>query len=661
MTIMNKLLVNILVSTGCALPVFAQPVDSIPPVEELDEITVTATGSRKVIATSRDGTLTISSSLLGEHAGFMGSNDPVALLRTLPSVATTNDLQASLNVRGADNGANLFESDGARVVNPLHMFGLYSAFNPSFYRNFIFKTGRISAIMPSATSALFIADSGTVPDSITGGSVTAGLIESHGTVRVPIGKSGTSIALGARSSYIDAVLPGVLKFDNSYLTYGFYDINAALVSRLSSRDLIRVSLFGNHDRLGAEMTKNGSKGGNFNWSNLSAVAEWRRSQLKVSAAFSHYRNVFFMEEGGREINLPSSFTQCTARVSHQLRDFRMGVDFNLRNSSGQNGHGEMNSAEYNISGEWVKYLSKRFDISAGVRFSLYNCGRYTIFIPQPRISFGYEVCKSIRLFAAFGRYVRFDRLIEETTAGLPADFWTCATADIPPEDVLSFDTGFSGFIPHAGISFTVEGYFRRTSNVREFSGSLIDLVNPGYNPLDNLLEGKGISYGLSVSAMRQFGTVRGRIGYNLGKSEVEFPQLGTGRYPAAHDRLHDFNVSVSWSIIPPLVLSASFTHATGIPYTQAKYGYMIGENLLCEYFPHNSSRLPAYNRLDLSLSYSFKTGKKLSHTVNVSAYNALANHNVLFRYTSYSIESGIRHRQSVMKTVIPSVSYTIKF
>lgn len=658
---MNKRLFNILVSTGCAFSIIAQPVDSIPVVGNLGEVTVTATGSRKLITSSHDGSLRISSSLLGEQAGFMGGNDPVALLRTLPSVATTNELQASLNVRGAYTGDNLFMSDGGRVVNPLHMFGLYSAFNSSFYRNYIFMSGRIPATNPSVTSAMFIADSGMEPDSATNGSVSVGLIESHGAIRVPFVKGKSSIALGMRRSYIDVVLPGVLKLGDSYMSYRFTDLNASLISRLSSRDLLRISFFGNSDRLAAEMEKNGRKEGKFDWSNIAASAEWQHRLLNVSVAFSRYRNGFFMNEGGRELNLPSTISQYTARADYHPGDLSIGADVNFRETSGQNCHGKKASTECNVGAEWEKRLASRFEINLGIRLSIYDCEGYFTFIPQPRITLGYEIDRNFRLFGAYGRYARFDRLIEETTAGLPADFWTCATADIPPEDVHSIEAGITGIIPHTGICFSIEGYFRKIIGVREYSGSLLDLANPDYNPLENLLKGSGAAYGLSVSALRQFGAIRGRIGYNIGKSEVKFPELGTSRYPSAHDRLHDLCVSMSWSIIPPLVLSANFTHATGIPYTQAKYGYMVGENLVCEYFPHNSSRLPAYNRLDLSLSYSFKSGKRLSHTVNLSVYNALANRNVLFRYTSYSVESGIRHRQSVMKAVIPSVSYTINF
>ncbi|MDE6835990.1 MAG: hypothetical protein K2J03_03415, partial [Muribaculaceae bacterium] len=177
-----------------------------------------------------------------------------------------------------------------------------------------------------------------------------------------------------------------------------------------------------------------------------------------------------------------------------------------------------------------------------------------------------------------------------------------------------------------------------------------------YSPLSDIIDGKGYAYGLSVSLSRQFGSIRGRVGYNIGKSRLKFDRYGNEYFPASHDRLHDLSASLLWNPISRLTLGATFTHATGTPFTKAKYGYILGENLICEYYPHNSSRLPAYNRLDLSAIWRMG-----SHSIEVSVYNALGSKNILFLYYSYSLSEGIKRKESVMKTVIPSISYTFIF
>ena len=265
------------------------------------------------------------------------------------------------------------------------------------------------------------------------------------------------------------------------------------------------------------------------------------------------------------------------------------------------------------------------------------------------------------MYVAASRRVRFDRMVEETTAGLPADFWALAGAGVPAADVYDAEVGASGYIGASGIYFSTALYGRLMRHVVEWDGSLIDLSSAEYNPFDNVLDGRGYAAGITMSLMRQTGKVRGRVGYSYGVSRSKFGRFGCEWLPSAHDRPHDFNVALNYNPVRPLMLSASYTYASGTPYTQAKYGYMIGENLICEYFPHNSSRLPAYSRLDLAVSWTISRNERLSHTINISVYNALATHNVLFRFASYTGTEGIRLRDSEMKTVIPSVSYTLKF
>jgi hypothetical protein len=213
----------------------------------------------------------------------------------------------------------------------------------------------------------------------------------------------------------------------------------------------------------------------------------------------------------------------------------------------------------------------------------------------------------------------------------------------------------------AGIDYSVEGYFKMLRHQIEYAGNLMLLVNQNYNPLDDVIAGHGYAAGLSVSLMRQWGRWRGRVGYAYGVARLRFAEYGDEMFPASSSRPHDLNASVSFDILRGLTLSAAFTHATGTPYTRARYGYMIGENLICDYFPHNSSRLPAYNRLDLSLNWVFSRSRGIKQSLNLSVYNALASRNILFLYTSYSAEKGLEQRESVMKSVIPSLSYSIEF
>ncbi len=624
----------------------------------LHEVTVTTVGPRRLLRESPDGTLGIDGRMLGEQVTFLGSGDPLAVTRSLPAVSTSNDLQAAYAVRGGSTGDNLLESDGARIVNPLHMLGLFSAFNPSYYRSYGFSAARVAAEVPSLTGARFTAESGLVPDSVAAGSVTAGIIESHGALRLPLWR-GASAAIGLRQTYLDFLFPDLLTLGSSRLGYGFTDINAAIVS-VAGADTLRLSGFGNHDRMSVRNRKNGSKDGALGRGNLAVSAAWHRPGMRVSLAYSGYSGSFSLEEGGRRIDLPSRLRQFTAGVSCRAGAFTLGGDAGYRYVSGQNGFGRACSGEANLAADYRLALpSAGIRLDAGLRVALYGCGAYRVVRPLPSLAVDYTIGDRYVIYAGARRRMRFDRLVEETTAGLPADFWICAGEGLPAEDVYSAEIGARGNVPGTGILVSIEGYGRLSRHTAEFGGSLLDLASADYNPLTALYFGRGRAAGISLTALRQTGRIRGQISYNYGISRTRIAHFGTASFPSAHDRPHDLNVRLNWTIMRGVDISATFTYATGLPCTLPKYGYMIGENLICEYYPHNSSRLPAYRRLDVAATYAW--GGLARHKINLSVYNAAASRNLLFSYHTYSPELGIYRRESVMKAVIPSVAYTFEF
>jgi hypothetical protein len=653
----SEILVKVLILslTGMAFSVNAMSVDSLSVTKELKEVVIRTIAPKRILKLEEDGSTRINSDMMAEHVSFMGANDAVSLIRTLSAVRTSNDLQATLSVRGSGTGSNLFLVDGVRVINPMHMLGLYSAFNSAFYRNFTFRAGRVPVTTPSVTSGVLEAESGLEIDTVLNGTVTLGLIESHCAVRAPINKR-ASISIGGRTTYLNTIFPRLLTLGSSHLTYSFKDFNTALNLCLNSDDFLRISVFMNGDDMSLFNSNDSSQNGYFSWRNNVAGATWVHRDITTTIGISNYSNKFELYQGGRHIYLPSGLTQVSAHTTIPIKDFTIGANAEYRHSLGQNGFGRATTCEADISAIWHKNVLKYFDINTGLRVSEYNNGNYNILIPLPRIDVIYKIRK-YNIFIAYGRYVRFDRLVEESSNGLPIDFWSCATHIIKPEETHSFELGVSGTIPNIATNFMLEGYFRRLLHSGEFTGSLLDLTNASYNPLDDLALGNGYAYGISFTAMRQIGRIRSRISYNYGHTKLRFAEFGNTYYPSVHDRPHDLNITLNWSIIKGLNLGATYTYATGTPYTQAKYGYMIGENLICEYFSHNSSRLPSYKRLDCSMTYHFNK----HHSFNISVYNALANRNVLLCYTSYSIKDGIKNMKSEMKSVIPSISYTFSF
>ncbi len=648
----------------------SEPADTVITQRELDEIIVRTPTVRRLMRATPDGALTINPRISTDLPSFLSSGDPVAALRALPSVATSNDLSAALCIEGAGNEANLFETDGIRIVNPMHMLGFYSAFNPAYYHDITFRPSRHPASTPSLTGGYISAQSlSTFPDSTFSASITSGLIESHGALRLPVGKN-WSIAAAARHTYLNLLFPDILTVGSSRLKYGFTDLNASVTGRIGQHT-ITGNIFANHDDMRLKNRNDGAKDGDFGWRNIAGGIGWAYRDMDATVSLTRYSNSFMMAEGGRAIDLPSSLTQATARFHIGINRLDLSAESNYRYTSGQHNRDNatassasslaIHSGEHSAAATWHYQHADRLEIDAGLRLTLYHTPGFTTVSPQPRVDIRYSLRQPSYIYLSLGRYTRFDRLIEESSTGLPADFWTCADNNVRPLTAYSLHAGIGGYITPAGISWTVGAYGRLNSNIYEFAGSILDLASSGYNPVDHLLHGDGYAFGLSAMAMRQTGAVRGRIAYNIGTARNHLDGRGSGTYPAAHDRTHDLNISLAWTPISSLTLALNFIYATGTPYTREQYGYMIGENLICEYFPHNSSRLPDYRRMDIAATWLIHSSPQLNQRLQLSVYNVLGLRNTLFSYTTYSTDNGIERLSSVMNTIIPSLAYTIEF
>lgn len=679
----TALLTGALASGWAAEPVarpqvFDIPADTIENIAPtvLEEFTIETTG-RKDLISRKGSALRLNSSLISEMPSTLGGGDMLSAIRAAAPVSTASDLTASFSVRGLPTGSNLYTSNGVRIGNPLHLLGLYSTYVPGLYGSYILDSFP-SVCLPYNTSATMLeATTETDPDTICGGSVSVGVIESHADINLPLSrKHPTSVRIAARHSYLDKVFPGLLKAGSSTLGYSFTDGGAAVSSRISAEDLLTFSFTGSHDLLSMRNEKEGTKEGKAGWSNIAGGASLTHGVFYGGLGFTYFSNVFEIEEGLQNIKLPSSLTELTAYGTLSLdKGWLVHLDGHMRMASGQRNEaltihteekipGRSTAWELNAAAEWSKGIGENARVNIGLRLSGYLCGSgersYTDMAPQPRAGFEIRMPGEIGISARYARLVRFDILLEESSTGMPVNFFLNCDREVRREDNHSFQLSMEGLIPSVGVDWEVAGYWIRMLNAAEYGGGLLNFITPGYSPLADLHYGNGHSAGFTATLTRQWSNLRGRIRYAFGKSRVRIPHFSSEYFPASADRTHDLSAGLTWQFFKHFTLSGNFTYATGTPYTKAKYGYIIGENLICEYYPRNSSRLPPYRRLDLSLTYRLK-GRRFNQEFNISVNNALASRNVIFISNSYSLTDGIKVKESVMKSVIPSVTYTLRY
>lgn len=652
---------TLLVAAMCCNISIAEEPDSV--AVELESVSVVTRAPQRILRPS-DGRLVLTAADMAGMPQVFGADDPIRMMQALPAVRTSNDLNAGISIQGCSHSYNHTTIDGAGVTNPSHLLGLFSIFNTPHFSSFSLKPSGHRATASNFIGGAIEAATTAEPDTLLRGTVTAGLIESHATVAVPLRRGSNSITVSARQSYVDKVFPSALKIDHARIAYSFGDVNATFTQRVGNDGIVKANLFYSHDRMDMHDGLYDSDG-RFRWSNIMGSASYADKRQTYILSASRFQNRFRLRQTSMELDLPSALTHLSYTGTYTIGTLTVGAEGVLRICDEQAPDGTAAPAdragELSVSATYRWQPHRNIDIEPGIRATLFTRSNYTRLYPMPRLAATYHIGRDWHITATYGMYTQFTHLIEESGTGMPTDFWINASQRFRPLTSHAFSLSATGVLPGRMFAVNVEAYCRLLNNVVEYNGALLNMVSSRYHPLDDVLTGRGRAYGVSVALMKNTGHLRGWVGYNIGRSESRFDALGNSWHPASHDRLHDLTAMLSWQFPHGWSVGASFVHATGTPYTEASYGYMIGENLICEYLPHNSNRLPDYNRLDLSADWRIPSGGRVRHRLGISLYNALWSRNVLFQYVAWSAKDGLIRKQSVMASAIPAITYTISF
>ncbi|MDE5552083.1 MAG: TonB-dependent receptor, partial [Muribaculaceae bacterium] len=236
--------------------------------------------------------------------------------------------------------------------------------------------------------------------------------------------------------------------------------------------------------------------------------------------------------------------------------------------------------------------------------------------------------------------------------------------DTPVQRALTWSARWFRPIGVAGLNLSLDTYFSLTFNQPEFNGNLLDAIDIEYSPFMFLTRMRGYNWGASIQVGRNFGPFTGNLAYSYGLGRTRTYEQGAIYHPAANEPGNTLNITLGWSR-RHWQLNAAFRYADGRRYTPIEALYIIGGNLAMKYGTRNSGRLPSYQRLDLSATYTFQSGGRipLTHLVNISLINAYGHRNTEMQYFVIDDKTGNYKlkRLNSMYRFLPSVSYTIQF
>jgi hypothetical protein len=186
-----------------------------------------------------------------------------------------------------------------------------------------------------------------------------------------------------------------------------------------------------------------------------------------------------------------------------------------------------------------------------------------------------------------------------------------------------------------------------------------------------LVSGVIRAYGAEFLLRKNKGRLNGWIAYTLSRAERKaddrFPEetINSGKYyPVNYDKLHDLAIVGNYDFTRRLSLGLNYVFYSGRPisYPVGSFGY--DAFLIANFEIRNQERIPAYHRIDLSLSLegNHKKNKKWESSWTFSIYNLLGRKNpysIFFRARGYKAAQA--YRLSVIGSAIPSITYHFKF
>lgn len=650
-------------------------------VTGLQEIEVTATNSSAT--TDLRGNLNISSRNLELGARVLGEADLVALLKRQPGVSSTGDYGSGININGAAPWQSLYTIDGAPVYFPYRFSGLFSTFNTGHFSGARFERSAHTEAYPSRLGALLAINPYRRSDRLKG-EINVGLLASSLCLRFPVG-SRFGIGIAGRISYINQIYGKWIKTDDTRIVYDFLDLNLTAHYLPDDRNRMELNLFGSNDVLSTS-DHNLMMDVGVRWRNALAALSWtHEGDLAMSARL--FMSGFFSR-------LHMDMTQLAVDAPADLMSYGGQFDISspLGNAPDVTLRGGLETTYYAIEPQWTEIRgmtsdinslhehqngietrmhcglqwtpSRLLNIDAGLSASLWHIKSFSHFKADPRIT----LCLNTSDIGTFnihaGGYTQYLNQAGFSEIGLATNFWFCSDQKIRPQHSWTFSAGWHGRPATYLPDIDAEIYYSYVTNQSEFEGGILDLTDQDYNSLDHIIQPDGFNTGLNLSVNDNYGPVNIIISYSLGTGK-RHSRFSDDRWNSLTSQGNRISAEATWHTGPHWDLNARFQYSQGRTYTPVKAVYAMGGNIALEYGERNSARLPDYQRLDLSATYSFSTKGKvnLRHLLNLSVINAYGHKNVESQTFSIDRETGrirLRRYYSLYR-FLPSISYTLVF
>ncbi len=655
--------------------VCAQATDSLQ--QTLRAVVVEGQKVRSYLRPAELGSNVVSMEMMQQMPRILGNADPLHYAQMLPGVQTVSEYDAGLHIQGSDNSHNQVGINGVPLYNVSHMLGFFSVFNASHYSAMMLTKSPTEADAPNRLGGVVNMMLDEVPDTAVNGEISVGPMSSQGTLRVPTGKK-SSLTVSARAAYLNLLYSSLMTVEDETFRYGFSDYNVTWLYRPDERDLFFVDGYYGGDDLGYEDNRYGSDA-SFKWSNMMAALHWQREAsdffMRQTVYVTRYKTDFNLSQTNLSIGLLSGVTDWGYKAKFRFGRFTTGADVVYHTVTPQKPSldGVMQYSSDSIENQhaleasayisWKQPLGEKLSLETSLRSNMYVNEDETFWSADPGVRLSWTVSPHSVISLSGGVKHQYMYRTGFSDVGLPTEFWLSTNRQHRPQYAFHTTLSAETFFKDRTYRLSADVYYKRLFHQVEYSGNVFDFIYSDYN-LDNMLmNGNGYNYGLSLMLEKRKGALTGWMSYSFGRAMRRFPGSPyTGIYPARHERIHEFNAVATYKLSRRWSVGATFVAASGTPYTQAKYMYLLNNNIITEFGEYNAERLLPYIRLDLSANYEFAVKGKRRSGINISLYNASVRENQLFYRVRVSEEGAFAYRPfAFLLRVMPSVNYYYKF
>ena len=661
---------------------------------------------------------------------FMGEADILKAIQLLPGVSSVSEGGQGFYVRGGSPDQNLVLYDDVPIYNASHLFGFFSVFNSDAVKSANLIKGSMPAYYGGRMSSVLeiTANEGNNDKFKMNGGI--GLISSRLEIETPFHKKKGSLMIAGRRTYIDVLtkpfIPKTSEFYGS--SYFFYDFNVKANYKLTNKQNIQFVLYNGIDKFQYVNTTD-----EFNvqipWGNFLTAFKWNykineKTQLNSTSYYTKYNFSFGSEQTDFSVKLTSGIYDIGQKINltyrpNEKHTIRTGVDYTFHKFTPSSISARQGETEFTpgnnpqlFSHETALYVSDDYFIKpnlklyAGLRYSMFQfVGPFDRFVKdgldntidtinykrnekikfyggfEPRVSLSYEFKNKAIIRAGYTYHYQYIHLTSLSSLSLPTDIWFPTTDIAKPQKGSQTTIGLFKNWFDDKLETSVELYYKSIQNLIEYKPGALPSDNISDNVDNVLVFGSGISKGIEFFIKKTNGKWTGWLGYTLAKSDRYFPDIQKERFPSKFDRRHDFTFVSNFKISDRLTLGSVFVFATGNTMTLPSSWYIQEQTILFDYFSRNSTRMPAYQRLDLSLTLydkptkkkyitsageSMEVPKRFRSNWNFSVYNVYNYANPFFIYLSgqgFALQGTFRLslKQVTLFPIIPSITWNFSF